>query len=509
VFSAITPSGDFSVDANTTTCSIAQGTQKPAARAESVGAIAPRATSAAVPAQGTCKIGVVFTPTATGTRTGALTLSDNAANSPQAVTLTGTGVASAPQVSLSATTLTFASESIGTSSAAQTVTVTNTGNADLSFSGIGVSGDFSLDANTTTCSAAEVTQKLTARAKSGSAIAPRATGGAVPPQGTCNVGVVFTPTAAGTRTGALTLTDNAGNSPQAVTLTGTGVTAAPQVSLSPTSLTFAAQSIGNASAPQTVTVTNTGNANLIFSGIAAGGVFTVASTGTTCATGGEGIAAQASCTIAVVFTPTVAGAATGALTLTDNAGNSPQSVPLSGSGANFLLTFGGDGAGTVTVSPGNTAVAPVILSGPAGLTGTVQLFCTSNTPTITCNLSPTSVSLTGTGPINTIIEVNTYCSDAPPSGWPFGGRRDGGQRMLELVLLLGAGAFLVFAFSHGNRKRLAGAAVIAVLLVTTAVGCKSVPKGPSGATPPGTYTITITATLGGVSQSLNMTLIVN
>jgi hypothetical protein len=154
-------------------------------------------------------------------------------------------------------------------------------------------------------------------------------------------------------------------------------------------------------------------------------------------------------------------------------------------------------------------VAPVILSGPAGLTGTVQLSCTSNTPTITCNLSPTSVSLTGTGPINTIIEVNTYCSDAPPSGWPLGGRRDGGQRMLELVLLLGAGAFLVFAFSHGNRKRLAGAAVIAVLLVTTAVGCKSVPKGPSGATPPGTYTITITATLGGVSQNLNMTLIVN
>jgi hypothetical protein len=123
-------------------------------------------------------------------------------------------------------------------------------------------------------------------------------------------------------------------------------------------------------------------------------------------------------------------------------------------------------------------------------------------------LTPTSVSLTGTAPINTIIEVNTYCSDAPPMGIPFGGG-NGSLRAIELLLLLGAGAFAIFAFSQGSRKRLAGAAMIAILLATTAVACKSVPKGPSGATPPGTYTITITATLGGVSQSLNLTLVVN
>jgi sugar lactone lactonase YvrE len=478
VFTAITPSGDFSVGSSGTTC-VTGGS--------------------GIAASASCTVSVVFTPTATGTRTGTLSFTDNAAGSPQSVSLTGTGVTAAPVVSLSATSLTFPSEVVGTASPAQTVTVTNTGNANLFFSSIVTSGDFSVASNGTSCSTGDAEYA---------------------PQATCSVSLIFTPSAAGTRTGTLKFTDNAGNSPQSVSLTGTGVAAAPEVSLSPTSLTFAAQSIGVASAPQTVTVTNTGNADLSFYAIVASGVFSVSSSGTTCVVESgvaaphakavaAAIAPQATCTIAVVFTPTEAGAASGTLTLTDNAANSPQSVPLSGTGANFLLSFGGNGLGTITVSPGNTAVAPIVLSGPEGLTGTVQLSCTSSSPTITCNLTPTSVALTGTAPINTIIEVDTYCSDAPPMGIPFGGGRGGSLRVIELLLLLGGGAFVVFAMSRGGRRRLAGGAMIAILLATTAVGCKSVPKGPSGATPPGTYTITITATLGGVSQSLNLTLVVN
>jgi hypothetical protein len=42
--------------------------------------------------------------------------------------------------------------------------------------------------------------------------------------------VKFTPTAAGTRTGTVSVTDNASGSPQVVSLTGTGSTGTPDFS---------------------------------------------------------------------------------------------------------------------------------------------------------------------------------------------------------------------------------------------------------------------------------------
>src|SRR5208283_5164944 len=70
----------------------------------------------------------------------------------------------------------------------------------------------------------------------------------------CTLSVTFKPTAPGTRTGAVTLTDNASPATQNVSLTGTGT--APVVSLSPTSLTFPAQQVGTSSSAQSVTLSN-------------------------------------------------------------------------------------------------------------------------------------------------------------------------------------------------------------------------------------------------------------
>ena len=142
-----------------------------------------------------CTISVTFKPTSAGTLTGGITLTDNAASSPQAVSLTGTAVAAAvPAVSLSPTNLTFASQTVGTASAAQAVTLTNTGTAALSISSIAASGNY---AQTNTC---------------GASLAVNAS---------CTISVTFKPTSAGTLTGGITLTDNAASSPQAVSLTGT------------------------------------------------------------------------------------------------------------------------------------------------------------------------------------------------------------------------------------------------------------------------------------------------
>ena len=147
-------------------------------------------------AGGTCTINVTFTPTASGTVSGTLSITDNASGSPQTVTLTGTGVVAT--VSVSPSSLTFSSQTQGTPSASQPVTLTNNGNAALAITSVAVTGDFS---QTNNC------------------------GTNVSAGGSCTINVTFTPTAAGTRIGTLTITDNASGSPQTVSLTGTGAAA--------------------------------------------------------------------------------------------------------------------------------------------------------------------------------------------------------------------------------------------------------------------------------------------
>ena len=168
-----------------------------------------------------CSVNVTFTPTAPGNLYGTVVIADNAANSPQTVTLSGVGAA-APVVSLSSTSLTFTSQAIGSTSAPQTITVTNTGTAALTISGITVTGDF---AQLNTC---------------GTGLAPAAS---------CAINVTFTPTATGSRTGLLTITDNAAGSPQVINLGGGGADFAVSVAPGSTSV------IAGGAATYTITVT--------------------------------------------------------------------------------------------------------------------------------------------------------------------------------------------------------------------------------------------------------------
>lgn len=245
-----------------------------------------------------CTLSVTFTPTASGTRTGSVSISDNAIGSPQAVTLTGTGLA--PVVTLSPTALTFISQTVGTTSSPQTVTLTNTGNSSLTITSIAATGDY---AQTNTC------------------------GSTVNAGANCSISVTFTPTTTGTRTGAVTIADNATGSPQTVSLSGTGTTStAPAVSLSTTSLTFGNQVVGTTSSPQSVTLTNTGNATLTITTIVASGDYAQTNT---C---GSNVVAGANCSVSVTFTPATTGTRTGTITFTDDAGDSPETVSLTGTG---------------------------------------------------------------------------------------------------------------------------------------------------------------------------------
>lgn len=119
-------------------------------------------------------------------------------------------------------------------------------------------------------------------------------------------------------------------------LAGTGGGGGPVVSLAPTSLKWTKILVGTKSAAKKVVLTNTGNATLNITTIATSGDFALATvkktlTVTPCVNGGT-VAAGANCTIKVTFTPTQTGARTGDVTFTDNAANSPQQVPLTGTG---------------------------------------------------------------------------------------------------------------------------------------------------------------------------------
>lgn len=93
-----------------------------------------------------------------------------------------------------------------------------------------------------------------------------------------------------------------------------------------TPLNFKNQAVGKTSPPQTITVTNTGAAELKIQSMRASAEFGVTST---C---GSGLAPGASCTISATFLPTQTGAVQGTITIIDSASTKPQVIELSGTG---------------------------------------------------------------------------------------------------------------------------------------------------------------------------------
>ena len=146
-----------------------------------------------IAANGSCTVSVKFAPTATGARSGGLTV--NAGGVTNTVALSGTGTAPGPVLNASPGGLSFASTVVGSTTAAQAVTVTNSGTSTATVSGVSVTGDFS---QTNNCSSVAV--------------------GA-----SCTVNVAFKPTAGGARTGTVSIASNANNSPTSIGLSGSGI----------------------------------------------------------------------------------------------------------------------------------------------------------------------------------------------------------------------------------------------------------------------------------------------
>jgi sugar lactone lactonase YvrE len=263
----------------------------------------------AIAGLGTCSINVTFTPTASGTRSGTLTVGSQLSGQLTAA-LSGTGATAGIQFSIAA--LDFGSVLSSSTSVGQTLTIQNTGTTSLIVSGVSTVGDFSTTGN---CAV-------------------------IPAGSNCSLSVTFTPTALGARTGTVTLTDNAGGSTSSQTINLAGMGTQAGATLTPSAAAFPSTPAGSMGFLINATLTNTGTAPLTGIGVSILGDFRQTNT---CQ---STLAAGSACVVSVKYAPTVAGAESGTLTVIDNLGS--QIVSLAGTGvvpgaslSSSQLMFGG------------------------------------------------------------------------------------------------------------------------------------------------------------------------
>ncbi len=298
--------------------------------------------------------------------------------------------ASGSGISLSTNTVIFSSEPLDSTSSLQSVTLTNSGTGAAAITEINVSGDYALAATNTSCPY---------------------NGGSVPSASTCTIDLTFTPIALGRRSGSVTVNGGSGGGPQSITLMGVGISGYAVAQVTPSSLTFGSQNLGTTSAPQPITITNTGGTVLVVSewaGSDNGGVFqfTNSLASTKCL---SSVAAGASCTLGVTFSPTVDGLNTATLTFIDNSGGvlgSTQSVSLAGTGT-----------GTAPAPPPPTP-APLISSILAQVQfPSVLVKSTSNPQAVTLrNSGNAALIVSSITASNNFTETNNCAGGVPPGG---------------------------------------------------------------------------------------------
>jgi hypothetical protein len=301
-------------------------------------------------------------------------------------------------LTLSTGLLTFVNQPIGMASNVETVILRSVGAKSLNITNFSVSGDFVLVSTSSSCPYS---------------------GGTVASGMYCSIDINFTPTESGTRTGSIVITDNAGGSPQSVSLAGVGLASYPNAVVSPTTLAFASLWANNSSAPQPVTLSNTGNAALTVTSIAVTGMFNQTLTGLFNVTNncGGSVAAGASCTINVTFEPSQGGLQSATLVITDDTDghpNSTQSVNLSGVCEDFNLSWVGESPAGGNLSVGQTGVYTWAVASVGGFNHSVAFSCsvtfweslaTNLVPlNPTCTVSPTVITPTGT-PTNVAVTV--------------------------------------------------------------------------------------------------------
>jgi hypothetical protein len=286
-------------------------------------------------------------------------------------------------------------------------------NSNLTISSVIFNGPFALDTSAVT----------TCPVPGGLVSSPLASGT------NCVIGVVFQPTVPGaTAGGQITVLDSASNSPQVAALSGTGVV---PVTVSPSTLAFGNVQTGTTSAPMTVTVRNYQAVNLDFSAIAVPAPFAIVPASTTCVVGTP-VTPGNYCFISLTYSPTTMGATpTSALTISDDAASSLQTVHLTGSGVGQVtlshtsLAFGTvvvNNAVTKNVTLTNNQASSITINSITGFPaaysqGSVANSCTAGlvVPAGGNCVIAVTLTATATGAQPGTISVNDTASPSPQS----------------------------------------------------------------------------------------------
>ncbi|MBZ5544498.1 MAG: SBBP repeat-containing protein [Acidobacteriia bacterium] len=276
----------------------------------------------------------------------------------------------------------------------------------------------------------------------------------------------------------------------------------------PASLFFDGRVVGTSSDPEELTLTNAGRAPRALSGITTTGDFTQTSD---C---DESLPAGGSCTTLVTFTPAAPGPRSGSLTVTDAHPPEAQSASLLGMGRDFSVSAS---PGAAEIAAGESATFTLTLEPAGGFDKTVTLGCSGAPPAAACVVSPSRVTLDGTGSARARVKLQTTArGEATPeadvsSPGLFAPRSLPSALLAILALSL---ALLRMAVIRGRlRWARAGLAVamFAVLFWSTCAegGGAPVPPFPlPEGTPAGTYTFTLTGTCGSLAHSTAVTLTV-
>jgi ASPM-SPD-2-Hydin domain-containing protein/HYDIN/CFA65/VesB family protein/List-Bact-rpt repeat protein len=409
-----------------------------------------------VPAAGKCSFQLTFNPRSMGTSSGAATIvaSSGGFLNPQVVSLSGCQ----SDRSLLPPSLNFGVQAVGTSSQLQTATLANANTNVLNITGTSITGtnagDFAVSNNT--C---------------GSSLSAGLS---------CTMNLIFTPTANGTRTATLNVSDDDSCSPQQLSLIGAANSGPP--------------------VPFLLKITTSGNGSGTVtsnpSGINCGSTCTASFDSGTAVT----LTAAASGSTFVGWSGACTGTATCTVTM-----NADRSVIADFVAPDFSIS----GSAPNPVSPGQNSTSTVTVNSVNGFTGSVPLSC-SVQPAVslapTCLLNPTSVipAVNGTATSNlTISTTGPTASLASPS--------NRGLFSALWLPLLGLVLLGIGAVSEGSRKRrlmglLLVTPLLAGLMLQNACGGGGTSHNSSG-TPKGIYTITVTAT-SAVPHSTQVTLTV-
>jgi ELWxxDGT repeat protein len=264
----------------------------------------------------------------------------------------------ASPISASPTSLSLDPTAVGSTSAPYAVTLTNDGSSLVTFSAITLSG-----------------------AQGNNFVLSNTCGSTLASGANCTLLVTFKPLTAGAKSASISIADNASGSPQLVALAGIGTasTPAPVVTLSTAALAFANQPLNTHSASQSITLTNSGTAELMLTSITLTG--TQAHDFALSRGCGTQLDVGASCAVSVDFTPILTGPKASTVSIVDNAARSPHVITLSGTGTPAVPA--------VTLS----TAAVTFDDQPVNTYSAAKTITLANTGTVPLQL--TSIALTG------------------------------------------------------------------------------------------------------------------